>query len=415
MATDDDLSAPLGQRKPKKPRLVIPPLVLRVTAAILGLCLAIFVLWAVLGNDRMGGEPAAVVAVEEVQPVAPKSAAVAPAASPQVKTAPDVHGAVAHDEADKPPGGKTVTIIDGMSGKRQEVVIGQPPPAPVPPAAAAVAAAASPPVASAGGVDQRLVETTRHGSIPKIADDGARPADVYARHVAPGGKTGPRIAIVVSGLGVGASGTTEALARLPGPVTLGFAPYGTDLERWVARARGEGHEVLLQVPMEPFEYPDNDPGPQTLLTALRPEQNVDRLHWFMSRFGGYVGITNFMGARFTATDQALAPVVREAAKRGLIYFDDGSSPRSLTGQLAGTSNAAYAKADVQLDVVPTPSEIDAALARLEALAREHGVAVGVATSLPVSIDRISQWIKAGEARGIVLVPISAVATKPKSS
>ena len=33
----------------------------------------------------------------------------------------------------------------------------------------------------------------------------------------------------------------------------------------VARAREAGHEVLLEVPMEPFDYPDNDPGPQTLL------------------------------------------------------------------------------------------------------------------------------------------------------
>jgi len=409
VATDDELNTPLGQGRRAKPGLAIPPLVPRAVAAVLGLCLAIFVLWVVLGDDRMGGEPSAVVSVEEVQPVAPKADAGAPAASPQVKTVPDAHGAAAHGDADKTPAGKIVTIIDGMSGKRQEVVIGQPAPGPPAPAP-------SPPAAQSQGLDQRLIETTRHGPIPKIASDGARAADVYARRAVPGGKTdGPRIAIVVSGLGVGASGTTEALARLPGPVTLGFAPYGADLERWVARARGEGHEVLLQVPMEPFEYPDNDPGPQTLLTALRPEQNVDRLHWFMSRFGGYVGITNFMGARFTATDQALAPVVREAAKRGLIYFDDGSSPRSLTGQLASASNAAYAKADVQLDVVATPAEIDAALGRLEALAREHGVAVGVATSLPVSVDRVSQWIKASEARGIVLVPISAVATKPKSS
>ncbi len=50
-------------------------------------------------------------------------------------------------------------------------------------------------------------------------------------------------------------------------------PYGADVERLVARARGEGHEILLQVPMEPFGYPDNDPGPQTLLTSLTPEQN----------------------------------------------------------------------------------------------------------------------------------------------
>jgi len=121
-------------------------------------------------------------------------------------------------------------------------------------------------------------------------------------------------------------------------VTFALTPYGADLEKLAARARGEDHEVLLQVPMEPFDYPDNDPGPQTLLTSLASEQNVDRLHWLMSRFQGYVGLTSYMGARFTATEQALAPVLRESAKRGLIYVDDGASQRSVASQLAGSYN-----------------------------------------------------------------------------
>jgi polysaccharide deacetylase 2 family uncharacterized protein YibQ len=183
----------------------------------------------------------------------------------------------------------------------------------------------------------------------------------------------------------------------------------------VTRARGEGHEILLQVGMEPFDYPDNDPGPQTLLTSQSAEQNVERLAWFMSRFQGYVGVTNLMGARFTAADQAFAPVLREIAKRGLLYFDDGSSPRSLASQIAGASSAPFAKADVTLDAVPSSAEIDAALARLEAAARSRGIAIGTASALPVSIDRIAQWAKAAEARGITLVPVSAAANKPKSS
>jgi polysaccharide deacetylase 2 family uncharacterized protein YibQ len=220
---------------------------------------------------------------------------------------------------------------------------------------------------------------------------------------------------VISGLGIGTSGTADALSKLPGPITFAFAPYNVNVAQLAARARNEGHEVLLQVPMEPYDYPDNDPGPQTLLTSLDTGQNIDRLYWLMSRFQGYVGISNFMGARFTASEPAFAPVLKETAKRGLIYLDDGTSSRSLAGQIAGANNLAFAKAEVVIDAVPTPAEIDRALARLEAGARERGVVVGVASALPVTVERIAKWAKAAEARGFTLVPISAVANKPKSS
>ena len=198
-------------------------------------------------------------------------------------------------------------------------------------------------------------------------------------------------------------------------MTVAFVPYGANLDNLVERARTEDHEVLLQAPMEPFDYPDNDPGPQTLLTSLTPDQNIDRLHWQMSRFQGYVGILSYMGARFTASEPSLAPVLRETAKRGLIFVDDGASPRNAASQLAGSHNLPFAKAEVIIDAVPTPVEIDRALARLEMLARDHGTAVGLATALPGTVVRIAEWAKKVEARGIVLVPITMVAVKEKSS
>ena len=274
------------------------------------------------------------------------------------------------------PGRNTVTIIDGSTGKRQEVPI---------PASQDTRAPA----------EQRLLESSRHGAIPRIAPDGARPAEAYARPAAASTnrKGGPRIAIVLTGLGVSANLTRQAIEQLPGPVTLAFQPYGADVERSVASARAQGHEVLLQTPMEPFDYPDNDPGPQTLLTSIAPDQNMDRLYWLMSRFQGYVGIVNYMGARFTSTEQALAPILREAAKRGLIYVDDGLSPRSLAPQIAGANNLPFAKAEIILDAVPSASHIDGALARLEAVARERGSVVGIASAAPASIERIALWAK----------------------
>jgi len=395
---DDDLSAPLGQRTKTKKRFALPVTVPQLIAGALTLCLSTVAGWALFVDDPFGGEPMVVVSMAgRDAPQSPKGRDDAATAAQKKPDTAIIPTSVA--DPDK-SGGRTVTIIDGSTGKRQDVQVGGP---------GDNKAAIKP----GAGIDPNLLETSPHGMIPKIAPDGVRPAEAYARPAKPAG--GPRVAIVIGMLGIGANGTSEALAKLPGPVTFAFAPYGTDLDRWVARARSEGHEVLLQVGMEPFDYPDNDPGPQTLLTSQSAEQNVERLAWFMSRFQGYVGVTNLMGARFTATDQAFAPVLREIAKRGLLYFDDGSSPRSLASQISGASSAPFAKADVTLDAVPSSAEIDAALARLEAAARSRGIAVGTASALPVSIDRIAQWAKAAEARGITLVPVSAVANKPKSS
>jgi polysaccharide deacetylase 2 family uncharacterized protein YibQ len=166
--------------------------------------------------------------------------------------------------------------------------------------------------------------------------------------------------------------------------------------------------------MEPFDYPDNDPGPQTLLTTLGPEQNLDRLFWHMSRFQGYVGIANFMGARFVVADPAMQPIVREAARRGLGYLDDGSAPRSVASSLAEAQAMPFARADVGIDTVPTSVEIDRALAKLESLAKERGTAVGVASALPVSIERIGAWAKSLESRGVLLVPLTTAMLKSRS-
>ena len=398
----DDLSAPLGQEKPKRRGLSISIGMPQVLTTALALPVLVFAGWAMTANDPFGGEPFAVAPADLRAVAAASEEPAAKTATPDGPSRPNRYDGPSQGEgspAALPPGTKTVTIIDGSSGKRQEVVI---------PGAADGKTAAP---------DEKFSEPSRHGPLPKVAQDGTRPAEAFASpaKTIPGKPDAPRIAIVVGGLGVSAGATGDALKKLPAAVTLAFAPYGSEVERQAARARGDAHELLLQVPMEPFDYPDNDAGPQTLLTSVDAGQNVDRLQRLMARMQGYVGIAGFMGGRFTASESALAPVLRETAKRGLIYFDDGGSPRSLASQIAGANNLAFAKSDVMLDSVPTAADIDRALARLEGIARDRGTAVGTAGALPVSIDRIARWAKAAEGRGFLLVPITAVVAKAKSS
>ena len=404
--TADDLSAPLGQQ-PAKRRWRLPVSGPQVIAGALALFFAAFVVWAIVGENPLGGEPVVAVPIDLHPVVAAKKSETPPMPEAAPGAQPPGSGPAAMPappaQNNAAAGSKTVTIIDGKTGARQEVVIPD------------GGDGASPPKSPA--LDQALVEMTPRGPIPKIAADGRRPAEAFARPVTPlpGRPDAPRVALIIGGLGVSASGTAAAIAKMPGAVTLAFMPYGSDVDGSVARARGAGHEILLEVPLEPFSYPENDSGPQTLLTSLTPEQNLERLHWLMSRFQGYVGIIGAMGARFTASEQSFAPVLRETAKRGLIFVDDGANARSVAGRIAGANSLPFAKADVIIDAVPTPEEIDHALGRLEMAARERTFAVGMSSALPVSIEHISKWAKAAESRGLLLVPITAVAVKAKQS
>jgi uncharacterized protein len=394
--TADDLSTPLGQEAARRKRRYRMPFTgMQALAALLGLFLAAFAGFAIFNDDPLGGEPIKRMALPQASP---GEKLASPATSqPEAKSA-------AKQAA--PADQKTVTIIDGSNGARQDVVIG---------GDVADKADGDPPAMMMAGIDQRLLEQSRYGMIPVVAD-GLKPFTAYAGEAdrARAAKM-PAVAIVVGGLGVGAAKTTDAIMKLPPAVTLAFTPYGSDPARLAERARAQRHEILLQIPMEPFDYPDNDPGPQTLLTTLEAEQNLDRLYWHLSRLQGYAGVANFMGARFVVADTVMQPIIREAAKRGLGYLDDGSAPRSVASSLAAGLAMPFAKADLSIDAVPTAVEIDRELAKLEALAKEHGVAVGVASALPISIERIGAWSRTLESRGVMLVPLTTIMLKSKSS
>ena len=397
--TADDLSTPLGQKMVRgRRRYRLPFTGIQALAVLLGLFLLAFAGFAIFNDNPLGGEPTARVALRQPDQAGGKPSQTA--STPAPKSAAKEAATGEH---------KTVTIIDGSSGARHDVTIsgsGDVPDAAEPGSAPAPGMMA--------GVDQRLLEKSRYGMIPMVAD-GLQPFTAYAAEAdrARAAKM-PVVAIVVGGLGIGAAKTTEAIMKLPPAVTLAFTPYGSDPAKLAERARAQRHEILLQIPMEPFDYPDNDPGPQTLLATLGAEQNLDRLYWHLSRFQGYAGIANFMGARFIVADAAMQPIIREAAKRGLGFLDDGSAPRSVASTLAAGQAMPFAKADLSIDAVPTALEIDRALAKLESLARERGTAVGVASALPISIDRIGAWIKTLEGHGIMLVPLTTAMLKSKS-
>ncbi len=259
--------------------------------------------------------------------------------------------------------------------------------------------------------DPALLEQTAQGPLPKIADDGRTPMQAYAPVV----QTQSRIpiAVVIGGLGISAKATASALSQLPAGITLSFAPYSDDAQRWVSEARRLGHEVLLEVPMEPYDFPDSDPGQETLRAGGNEMANIQRLVWAMTRFTGYAGVTNLLGGRFMSDPESLSPVMTFVSRRGLLFFDNGSAARSAAPDVARSLSAPFVQSAVTLDNIQTAMEIDARLSELESRARNGGAASGVGFVYPVTLDRVAQWSKGLGERGFVLVPASALVSRQK--
>ena len=235
--------------------------------------------------------------------------------------------------------------------------------------------------------------------LPIIAQDGRTPAQAYARPFHSNGK--PKIALVIGGLGLNAKTTRQAIEQLPADVTLSFVPYSEGLQGWIDLARANGHEVLVEAPMEPNDYPDNDPGPYTLMAQGRPAETIEKLDWVLSRAVGYFGVTNYLGSKFLNSDTAMAAFTGDLHQRGLAFIDDGTAVKRGGGLMR-------ASADAVIDDQLAGDAIDKQLVLLEVDATRDGQALGSGFAYPLTLDQVARWATTLAQRGYQLAPASAV-------
>ncbi len=251
-------------------------------------------------------------------------------------------------------------------------------------------------------------ERTSVGDLPKIGPDGRTPAEAYARpFLGPAGA--PKISLIVGGLGMTQKHTLAAINELPPEVTLSFVPYANDLQGWINKARAAGHEVLLELPMEAYDYPNVDTGPQTLVTSAKPEENLRRLNILLAKTTGYFGVTNYQGAKFATDAAAATPVMKALKDRGLVFLHDGAAARSVLPQAADQTGLDFTVADRIVDAELSADAIDRELLALEALAIQNGRAIGVGFAYPVTIEQFRVWADGLKAKGYQLAPASASA------
>ncbi|MEQ9315101.1 MAG: divergent polysaccharide deacetylase family protein [Henriciella sp.] len=250
-------------------------------------------------------------------------------------------------------------------------------------------------------------ERTSLGLLPMISEDGRTPAGAYARPFS-NPENRPTVSIVLGGLGINYTHTKSAIEELPPEVTLSFAPTARNLQGWIDQARAAGHEVLLEVPMEPYEFGRERPHPQALYGSLSESELSGRLDYLMSRATGYFGVINYQGSKFATDEAATARISQALANRGVAFVEDGSLNRSTFKASAGETGLRFRQADAPIDARPDGTEIENKLLELEVLAVENGASLGSGFAYPITIDILKAWTERLDEKGIVLAPVSAV-------
>ena len=223
----------------------------------------------------------------------------------------------------------------------------------------------------------------------------------------------PRIAIVITGLGLDGEATRRTVHSLPAAVTLSFTPYANDLTRWITVARVDGHEVMLDLPMEPLDFPRSDPGPLALMTDADDRENLEKLNDILGRGSSYIGVAAALGSRFATSEPDMRILLRALKTKGLIYLDNASSRDSIAAELAASLGTAWVVNDRSLDDnQASDAVIQARLAEVESLALARGQAVAIARPYPQAVAQLARWAQGLSARGFALAPVSALVPQP---
>lgn len=222
-------------------------------------------------------------------------------------------------------------------------------------------------------------------------------------------KTVPMVTIVIDDAGVDRIRTARAVA-LPGPLTISYLTYASELARQTAIAREAGHELLVHVAMEPTNQ-SVDPGPRVLRTNFDAQELLLRLRWGLSQFTGYVGINNHMGSRFTSDSKGMRIVLSELKSRGLLFLDSRTSKQTVGGQIAYELDVPFVERNVFLDHDPNIEVVNRQLQLVEREARRHGYAVAIGHPRDATLDALDDWLPTISEKGIHLVPISAIVAR----
>ena len=244
---------------------------------------------------------------------------------------------------------------------------------------------------------------------PSRVPAAPRPRDpLPAPPAPPAPVSAPRVAVIVDDLGARRD-VFDPLRDIRRPLTVAILP-GLPLSAWTAREAAQaGMEVILDLPMEPYRFPEVDPGPGALLMAMGPQELQAQVGAHLASVPGAVGVTNHMGSRMTEDRARMRTVLEVLAGRRLFLVDGLASNLSVAYDEAKALGLRAGRRQIVVDHAAGEAGDRVRWDEVAWWAERRGEVIVIAHGHPLTARLLREYVPRWEARGIRLVPVSQLA------
>jgi polysaccharide deacetylase 2 family uncharacterized protein YibQ len=234
------------------------------------------------------------------------------------------------------------------------------------------------------------------------------PRSTLGPETAPPPPGAPRVAVIVDDLG-SRRDVFDILREIRRPLAVAVLP-ALPLSATIARdASRAGMEVLLDLPMEPYRYPELDPGPGVLLMSMPPAEIQQVVSTHLETVAPAVGVVNRMGSRLTEDRPRMRALSEVLAARRLFLVDAYTSSQSVAFDEARDVGVRAARRQILVDHARGEAGDRARWDEVAGWAERRGEVLVVAHGHPLTVRLLKEYVPRWEARGLRLVPVSQLA------
>ncbi len=191
------------------------------------------------------------------------------------------------------------------------------------------------------------------------------------------------------------------------PLNTSIIPQGTRSRQVAGLLSQRACEILLHLPMEPFQKKVSDDG-FIIKTGMSSKEIRKRLQRALDVVPGARGVNNHMGSAVTSDPETIGRVLQEVREKGLYFLDSRTAVSTQAYRIAREMGVPAMERSVFIDAVYQESAIREELLRLLNIADQKGVAVGIGHCRSTTLKLLKIWVVQAQEKGYRFVYLSQV-------